>query len=219
MAKHVMERFFLLMQSILFRRIANSFPTNAFKQLMDRLFIIVEKIGSKLQIFSELYLDMYKEIVSEEIRMASISIHDRILIIGSGSLPSTAVLFAQKTNASVVAIDKDPEAIRASKEYIQQFSLGHHLEIECADGFSYPFDGFDVIVVLYGVKRQSEMIAHLATHVRPNTRVIVRIITDAQGKILDDRIDLSRYFEIKDQVRSETLGSITSFFLIKKPLD
>jgi len=212
-----MERFFILVQSVVFRRIGNSFPTNSFKRFMDRLFVTVEKIGSKFQIFSEQYLNMYQEIVEKEIRMSPVKKKDRILIIGSGSLPTTAVLFALKTKASIVAIDKDPQAVDAATNYVKQFSLGNRLIIEHADGFSYPLSGFDVIVVLYGVTQQAEMIEHLAIHMHSDTRVIVRIVTDTKGNILDDQINLSKYFVVKEQARSESLGSVVSFLLMKKP--
>lgn len=61
------------------------------------------------------------------------------------------------------------------------------------------------------------MIEHLAIHMHSDTRVIVRIVTDTKGNILDDQINLSKYFVVKEQARSESLGSVVSFLLMKKP--
>jgi len=216
MSRSLTERCFSLIQTIVFKQIGAKIPTNSLKRLMDRLFIIVEKIGNNFSVFSSFYLSMYEELVDQEIAMARLSSEHRILVIGSGALPATAILYAQKTHAKIITIDRDQQTICQAIRFIQQFQLGDRLIMVHADGFSYPLDNFDVIVVLYGVKRQQGILEHIAQHMNKDTQVIFRTMADTQGKFLDPQLDIAQYFLIKKHVRSEALGSFDSFLLQKK---
>jgi len=216
MSTSIIERLFSVLQKLIFKRIGKKITTNALKNIMDLLFILFEKVGCKFEIISEIYLKMYQEIATKEVTMAKISSQDRVLVIGSGSLPATPILIVQNTHAQTTSIDKDCSAVNEATSYVKNHHLGQILTIECADGLQYPLEQFTVIVVLYGVKQPSEMLSHLAKRINQNTRVVYRTITDPHGKVMDKTLDLSTYFHIKDHVHSETLGSFDSFLLMKK---
>lgn len=216
MAKRMLEKLFSLVQHIIFRQIGTKVQASSLKKLMDRLFVIFEKIGHKFDIISFNYLKMHDEIVEKEIKMADISSGDHILVIGCGSLPATSVLLAMKTKAIIVSIDNDHRAIKEASWYIKNHNLENRINLEHADGLSYPLKKFDLIFVLYGVKQQKEILNYLANNMEDKTRVIIRSTTDVCNKILGENTDLSRTFMIKDSVRSESLGSIDSFLLLKK---
>ena len=216
MSTSIIERVLSSLQTLIFKQIGKKITTNALKNIMDLLFILFEKIGCKFKVISEIYIKMYKEIVAKELAMAKISIQDRVLVIGSGSLPATPILIVQNTHAQTISIDKNRSAVKEATSYVKHHHLEQILKIECADGFQYPLEQFTVIFVLYGVKQPSKMLDHLAKHINQNTRVVYRTITDPQGKIMDKTLDFSTSFHIKDHVHSATLGSFDSFLLIKK---
>jgi precorrin-6B methylase 2 len=211
-----LEQLFSFLQHLIFQQIGGKIRTNFLKNSMDSAFILFERIGSKFQIISEIYLKMYQEILTKEISLAQISQHDRVLVIGSGSLPVTPTLIVRNTQAKTIAIDKDPVAVKDATHYVLSQNLERNLKIEYADGLTYPVGQFSVIFVLYGVKHSAEILRHLANHINQGTRVIYRTITDVQGKILDQTLDLSQYFIIKKQIRTEGIGTIDSFLLLKK---
>jgi precorrin-6B methylase 2 len=208
---------FSFVQTIVFKRIGSKARTNAFKGLMDFIFIVVEKVGSKFEVVSALYLELYRDIVTKEIALARLTKNEKALVIGSGSLPATPALLAVSTGAAVLSIDKDHAAVTAATQYVR----GHHLEkkltIVHADGLEYPMASFDVIFVLYGVKQPEAMLEYIASQITEETRVVLRVITDAKGVLTDKTIDIQRHFIIKDRVRTETLGSFESLLLMKKP--
>lgn len=216
MAASLLERLFTLFRVLIFEKIGRKITTNAFKNVMDLFFIVFEKVGCKFEVISNIYLKLYTEIVTKEVTMAQISSTDSVLVIGSGSLPATPVLIARGTKAKTTTIDKDCRAVKEAVQYVKNHHLEHILSIECADGFTYPLERFNVIVVLYGVKHPAELLNQLARRITYDTKVIYRTITDTQGQIKDKTLDLSAYFSIKDHVHTETLGSFDSFLLTKK---
>jgi 2-polyprenyl-3-methyl-5-hydroxy-6-metoxy-1,4-benzoquinol methylase len=216
MSTPILEQLFFFLQNLVFKQIGGKIRTNDLKSIMDFVFILVEKIGCKFEVISEIYLKLYEDIVTKEITLAQISQKDRILVIGSGSLPVTPTLIVRNTHAQTVSIDIDPHAVKQAIHYVNSQNLEQLLKIEYADGFTYPIEQFNVIIVLYGVKHPAEMLRNLADRIDQNTKVIYRTITDTKGKILDKTLDLSQYFIIKEQVHTETLGSFDSFLIMKK---
>lgn len=216
MLKRIFEKFFSLAQHIIFRQIGKKLEVSSLKKLMDSFFVFFEKTGHKFDIISSNYLKMYGEIVEKEIKMADISPEDRILIIGCGSLPTTSVLLAIKTNAIIESIDNNHKSIKEAFHYIKNHNLEGRINLECADGLNYSVKKFDLIFVLYGVKQQKEILKYLANNMGNGARVVIRSTNDMCNKILGENTELSQSFVVKDNTRSESLGTIDSFLLVKK---
>jgi precorrin-6B methylase 2 len=216
MSQSRLKQVFSLLQTIVFKQIGNKIPTNSLKNLMDIAFILFEKIGSKFESISSLYLRLYEDIVLKELSIARLTKDDTVLVIGSGSLPATPVLIAQNTSTKIISIDKDPAAVTAATTYVKNHHLEDKLTIVYADALTYPMERYTVIFVLYGVKHPGEFLTSLALRIHPDTRVIFRTITDAQGKIADKTINLAVHFHVKEHVHTESLGSVDSFLLTKK---
>jgi 2-polyprenyl-3-methyl-5-hydroxy-6-metoxy-1,4-benzoquinol methylase len=212
----LLERLLSSLQNLIFHQIGSKIRTNALKGIMDYVFILFEKIGCKFDIVSEIYLKLYREIVAKEIILAQITKDDRVLVIGSGSLPATPILLARDTGATVVSIDKDLQAVKEATQYLKSKKLDQMLKVECANGFTYPLERFTVIVVLYGVKQPAEMMRYLASRTNQTTRVVYRTITDAKGQIRDKTLELEQHFIIQKQIHTQSLGSFDSFLLMKK---
>lgn len=97
MLKKLTEKSFYILKRIFFEKFGSIFPGGSFKNVMDSLFVLFEKVSINFPLIASNYLDIYQEIVKEEIDMANISSADRILVIGSGSIPSTPIILAKKT--------------------------------------------------------------------------------------------------------------------------
>lgn len=216
MSRTINERLFYFIQRLFFEDIGPKFHVGTFKNLMDILFVIFEKLCRNFDVISEFYLDIYKEIVEKEIKLAKISSKDDVLVIGCGSLPATSVLISMKTNSYVIAIDNDLKATEDAIFYVKEHNLEGRIKIECADGLLCPVRKFDVILVMYGVKRQKEIFENLAKNMKDNARIIFRTAIDSKGRLTGEKIELSDYFMVKGCVRSTSLGLVDSFLLFKK---
>jgi precorrin-6B methylase 2 len=204
------------LQTIAFEYIGSLVQTNTFKDFMDLLFIVLEKVGSKFQVVSALYLDLYRDIVSKELALLQLTKNTKVLVIGGGSLPATPMLLTMATGTSIDIIDKDPEAVTTGQQFILSYHLEDKLKVINTNALHYPLTPYDVIIILYGVKQPNKVLQYIASQVSEKTRVILRVITDDQGNIADKTLDLSSRFIIKDRVRSTTLGSFESLLLQKK---
>lgn len=216
MPSRVIEKFFSYAYHIFFKQAGAKMRAGLLKNLMDRLFILFEKIGRKFDIISSNYLKLYHEMVEKEIKMAKINSDDLVLVIGCGSLPTTTVLISMKTGANVVSVDVDKKSIRDAAQYIKNLHLGDKIKLKHANGLNYSVKNFDVIFVLYGITKQEEMLEYLASNMGKNSRIIFRTATDLQDKMHKGHIDLSKYFLVRDSTLSESFASIESYLLLKK---
>ena len=216
MPSRVIEKFFSYAYNNFFKQIGTKIRAGLLKNLMDKLFVLFEKIGSKFDVISANYLKLYHEMVEKEIKMAKINSDDRVLVIGCGSLPTTTVLISMKTGASIVSVDIDKKSIREAAKYIKNLHLGGKIKLEHVNGLDYSVKNFDVIFVLYGTTRQEEILEYLANNMGDNSRIIFRTSTDLQDKKHKYRIDLSKYFLVRNNVLSGSFASIESYLLLKK---
>jgi len=123
------NKLFSFSRKLFFEIISPKFNVSASKSIMNLLYVYFEKISIHFEILYSNYLLLYDELIDKEIKLAKIKSSDKILIIGSGSLPATCILIAQKTNAKIHGIDIDPVAIKKSTRFIKNISLDDLIEI------------------------------------------------------------------------------------------
>ena len=215
MASSLVLRLFSFAQKIVFQEIGNRFPTKSVKTFMDYGFIVFEKMGVNFPVISDVYLQFYENVVREETKLARISSNDKVLVIGSGSLPATPILIARYSGAHVVTIDRDPKAVKTGTEYIHRNNLDRTLTVASGEGLTYPAKDFTVVFLMYGVKNTQAVIASLPHRITDNCRVVIRLMSDEHHQIVDD-LNITSYFTITDQVHTTALGSFDTFLLEKK---
>ena len=202
----------LLLHRIVFENIGKKMKPGSFKTVMDVGFRLFEKLSQKFSVLADIYLNMYSEIIEKEITLANISSTDRALVIGGGALPATPFLLAQRTQATIVSIDRDKKAVQQGKKFLTRYHLDKNITMMHADGQTYPVNSFTVIIIVYGVKHQPNVLRHIAETMNPTARVIYRTVLDENGK---SPLDISPYFTIKKSVRSEAFGYLDSLLLLK----
>jgi len=215
MPSSLMTSVFSFARKAVFQEVGNKFPTKSVKPIMDFGFIVFEKMGVKFPVIADIYLKFYESVVKEETRLAHISSGDRVLVIGSGSLPATPILIARYSGAHVVTIDRDPKAVKIGTKYIRRNNLDNMLTVASGEGLTYPAKDFTVVFLMYGVKNTQAVLASLPQRISDGCRVVIRFMSDKQHHIVDD-LDITRYFIIKDQVHTTALGSFDTFLLEKK---
>lgn len=210
------HRFFSYVTNIFYNDISPKFDTGSFKNIMDYTYAFVEKIIVNFPLFITLYIDMYKELVEKEIQSLQITSEDSIVVVGCGSIPATTFLIAQHSKAKkIVSIDYDKSAIQNAQYLSSLLHLDTVLEFEYADGLSYNIKDFSVVFILYGIKKQKEIIEHLHHHISCSSRVLFRTTNDSITQFLGGKQFLKQYFEIIQTIQSETLFDTVSFVLQK----
>ena len=121
-----------------------------------------------------LYDKYYKDIVKKEIRLAKIKSIDKVLIIGGGAVPCTAINIASTTDARVDVIDIDEEAVKSSKELIQRLGLEDRIKIYLKDAKNIDVKNYDVIHIALLVTPKEEIVNNIWNRCSKGTRMLIR---------------------------------------------
>ena len=80
----------------------------------------------------------YKSIIRQEAHLAGISSKDKILCIGGGPCPYTAILLHKLTGAPVTVIDNNRFCVQKSLGLIKRLNLQDEIKVLCSEGMSFP---------------------------------------------------------------------------------
>ena len=215
----VFERMLESLSTFIFQRMSEKIKPGAMKNIMDPIFAVSEKFAYEFSFLRERYLDMYHEMIDGELGLVSSLKDKRVLVIGSGSLPATAILFARRSEACVVGVDIDAKAVMWANKLVGRMGFDKNkLHFVVGDGLDVDLSGFDVVLLLYGIRQQKKMLKAAAKKLDDGACVIVRTTCHGDAVRIDSEyVDLSEWFVVDGHVHSNTLGPIDSFCLKKKP--
>ena len=138
---------------------------------------LLEKICSRSHPLVDLYSRPYMRVVQNEIGLARIAAADRVLNIGCGAIPFTAMLIARLTGARVVAVDRDPQAAPLAQACVRQAGLASLVRIVVSDGSrsAWAPHGFDVAVVALQAEPKAGILSSLLDSGQGPSRVVARV--------------------------------------------
>jgi len=128
MMSKIINKILSYSRKIFFEKISPKFKKNSLKGIIDFSYVLFEKIA--FNIVSLNYLNLYTDLVQKEIKMAGITSSDSIIVIGCGALPSTTLIISMKTNAKIIAIDKDKKAINEAKIFLSNKNMNSKIEMQ-----------------------------------------------------------------------------------------
>ena len=135
----------------------------------------LEKLISRSSWLTGLYSRPYAPVVQNEIELAQITSADRVLSIGCGAVPFTALLVARMTGARVTAVDRDPVAARLAEACVARCGLADQVQIVCCDAADAVPGAVDVAIVALQAEPKGEILSALFAANPPLQRVIVRL--------------------------------------------
>jgi D-arabinose 1-dehydrogenase-like Zn-dependent alcohol dehydrogenase len=143
-------------------------------KIIPKLVAFLEKRVALNRALVSLYTNYYHQVIDNEITLATISVRDRVLNIGCGAIPFTALLIARKTGAKVWAIDCDESAALIARQCVASQQLEHLVTVIHLDGAEeIPFD-FDVAVVALQAKPKKEILENLYKSGSVQARIVFR---------------------------------------------
>jgi len=120
------------------------------------------------------YSMLYRNILKKEIKLAEINKEDRILNIGCGGMPFSAVYLAKLTDARVAAIDCDKKACQQANRCIKNFDLEDKIKIINGDGRDFNPENYSVVLVALQAEPKKLIMENLYANSLPGTRFIFR---------------------------------------------
>ena len=190
-------------------QIIPKFHYRKFKQFLDGGFSVMENIILHFNPLVTCYINWYEDAVKQEIQLGSLSSKDRILVIGSGSIPATTIVLSQLTNAHISSIDKNKQAVINAKRCMQQVIPNAKIRFIHSNAIDLDLSNFTAIILIYGVENTQGILKHCYDNSNNKTKIIVRSEKDSL-------ININKYFLIKKYVNNYSIGPFQSMLLLKK---
>lgn len=142
--------------------------------MIPRLTCWFESLCAHLPWLAAIYKLYYKKLLDREIELGSIKSRHRVLCIGAGPLPVTAMEIARHCGARVTAIDICPRAVRHARKTVNKHGLSAQVDIRYGDGREVCPRGYDVVHIAKQVCPQQCVLDNILPNSSPYTRIIVR---------------------------------------------
>lgn len=134
----------------------------------------IEKVYSKNFLLRKMMLSYYKPIVKREVKLID-ELPKKILCIGGGNFPATAILFHKFTKAEVTVIDNDTSTIQTANELISRYKINEFVKVENIDGLEIDAKGYDVIHIAAQISPKDKVITQIRQTKDSNAKVIIRM--------------------------------------------
>jgi hypothetical protein len=156
---------------------------------------------------SENYLARYEELARREVALAGIGPGDRVLFVGSGPFPITAIEYCRQTGCRADCADFVPEAIATSREVLRRLSLDGRIRCHQARGEELPASEYSVVLVGVLARPKREIFRNLEATAPAGCRIIARTTFGLRQLIYPAiAIDESRLPGIRRRGESEARG-------------
>lgn len=188
------------------------FETDLEYDFADR--IINRKAGSERDY--RLY-ERFLRLTKAESALAGIRPSDKILFIGSGPSPISAILLSRINSAKVDCYDRSSEACTASQRVVDRLGLSDRITVSNSSGEDGKVYGYDVIVVALLAQPKDRIMDNIWFHAPQNVRVICR---NSEGdRILfykgfpPQSLTAYRHFALVDEHKAAADDSISSLLI------
>lgn len=136
----------------------------------------IEYLASEKSLVFHLVSRYYNDVIKREVDLASITKDDRILCIGGGFCPFSAILLHQKTGAKVTVIDSNSICIPKAREVVERLGLSEHIHLECQEGCckNLSLKQFTIVHFALQITPLEQVFAEVEKRVTPGTKLLVR---------------------------------------------
>ncbi|WP_437905012.1 nicotianamine synthase family protein [Sorangium sp. So ce327] len=127
----------------------------------------------------EAYLDAtyteFRKSFRAELAASGIGQKSRIVFIGAGALPVTALLFARESEAELLCHDIDPEATRLAKQLVMHQGLAERIRCSCRPLETIPWVKQASHFIIAGlVKEKAAVLRQLGGQMHGQAKIILR---------------------------------------------
>lgn len=121
------------------------------------------------------YLQGLSHTVQGEVAALGIDASARVMLVGAGALPTTALSLARETGAEIYGIDIDEEAVRLAQNVVSCCGLDGQVHISGLSIASHWFTANAThFIVASLVARKDQILAAIAGHMRPDAKILLR---------------------------------------------
>lgn len=160
---------------------------------------VIEIALSHYSVTYPLFRWYYKKIVKDEIVLGEINKHDRVMCIGGGAFPATAIEIHRQTGAKVDVLDCDQEAVIHAVDLLKRMDLDNEINVFFGCGQTFDPKAYQVVHIALQVRDRERILANLQRHSLPGTRILARFPKECMEKFYHRSCG-----KISDQIAQES---------------
>lgn len=183
---------------------------NIFWKIVDELACRIDKIAN-----------IYEKYIGNEYRRErkkfGLSKAKKILHIGCGSYPITAMVLAEINDVNIVTIDNNARAVKLANKVIRMKNLDGKIRVKHGYGTKYPLEEFDTIIISSCSVPKTKVLEYVLKNAKLQSRIILRdSFLDIESII--DNLNIHQNITIVEKIENHPIPSIgwKSFYLLKK---
>lgn len=170
----------------------------------------------KIELSSYLLYKRFVKLIKNEIALADIKKDDKVLFIGSGPFPITAILINKFSGCSVICVEKDKNRSIISKEVIQSLGLSKNIRVLNGKGENIGCNSFSVAIIALLVKPKSEILDNLSRQAIADARIICRTSDGARQAFYEQaNPEIFSRYKIIDKIIAGENQIVSSVLLTK----
>ncbi len=135
---------------------------------------VIEENASKTKLLRNAMFYYYSSIIKNEVMLANVEKEDKVLCIGGGYMPCTAILFQKLTGAQVTIIDNDKNTFTSAKSLIKAVGVEQQIELKYCDGKDIDPSQYDVIHIAMQVSPKTEVFENIFKGMKDGGRLLIR---------------------------------------------
>ncbi|MBU3904940.1 MAG: hypothetical protein KJ906_02225 [Nanoarchaeota archaeon] len=178
----------------------------------------VKTIMKNKQIKPEKYL-LYKrftDLMKNEIKLGKISKKDKVLFIGSGPFPPTAIILNKLVGCKIDCFEKRKQYADMSRNVIKKFSLSDDIKVYNKYGQSLGNNDYGVIIIALLAKPKDKILKSIWKSALSGTRIICRT-SDGIRELFYETTNESilKQYKPKKKIYAKNDQTISSVLLVK----
>lgn len=134
----------------------------------------IENFCCQFPVAAYLCRKYYANVVQNEVKLGRIDARDRVLCIGGGPVPCTAIEIAMRTGAKVDVVDSDLEAVIHARSLIEKLHLTECMSVYHVRGECFDVKSYTVIHIAKQVFPRQEVLDWTLSEADIGTRVLIR---------------------------------------------
>lgn len=135
----------------------------------------IEKIAGQNNIFQSIMLAYYRPIVAKEVNLSNINKDSKVLCIGGGYFPCTAILIHKISGAEVTVIDNDEKTIESAKKRIEKLGISKKVCVKYANGIEIDTKEYDMVHIAMQVSPKEEVFSNAFEKIHKKSKILIRV--------------------------------------------
>lgn len=153
----------------------------------------------------------------EEGTAAGVDSNSKMLFVGSGWVPESALAHANVHGCKVVCVDQNIEAVETSRELIKKLGLENKIKVLHANGEGLDYSDYTHIAVAIMALPKKEILKRIRVSARDDVKIICRTVKKAKRLIYTptEGADMDGFKIINDIIAADKTTIISSVILAK----